>query len=96
MTAINNDPIFSAMGFQPPVISAELSSMQGPIPNVISLPYGRYPPLHLQTPSWRQLLRLMAKLSSTRIEATVEAVATTTTAFKLRTVLQFVKVGIFL
>jgi hypothetical protein len=39
------------------------------------------------------MLRLMARLSNTRIEPTIEAVAATKTTLYLRTVIQFVKVG---
>ena len=67
--------------------------MQDPMPNIISLPYARCPPLHLQAPDWRHLLRLMARLSGTRIEPTVEAMAVSKTELKLRTVVQFIKVG---
>jgi hypothetical protein len=68
--------------------------MQGALPNIISLPYGRCPPLHLQAPSWRHLLKLMARLSGTRIEPTVEALAVVKSDPQLRTVIQFVKVGL--
>ncbi|KAF8076551.1 hypothetical protein FPV67DRAFT_1558996 [Lyophyllum atratum] len=61
------------------------------MPLVISLPYGKSRPLHLQGPSWRHLLKLMAKLSGTRVEAALSAVAVTKTPPKLRTVIQFVK-----
>jgi hypothetical protein len=62
------------------------------MPNIISLPHGKCPPLHLQGPSWRHLLKLMAMLSGTRLEATVEAMAVSKTEMQLRTVVQFVKV----
>ncbi|KAF9058051.1 hypothetical protein BJ165DRAFT_1333807 [Panaeolus papilionaceus] len=65
--------------------------MDDPMPNIISLPYARCPPLHLQSPNWMHLLRLMARLSGTRIEPTVEAMAISKTELKLRTVVQFVK-----
>ncbi|KAJ3504998.1 hypothetical protein NLJ89_g7646 [Agrocybe chaxingu] len=80
-----------SIGFKPPVISAKLLPMQDPMPNIISLPYARCPPLHFQGPDWRHLLRLMARLSGTRIEPTVEAMAICKTELKLRTVVQFVK-----
>ena len=67
--------------------------LQGPIPNIISLPYGKCPPLHIQAPSWKQLLKLLARLGDTRIEPTVEAVAVTKQQLQLRTVVQFVKVN---
>lgn len=69
--------------------------MQDPMPNIISIPYSRCPPLHLQAPDWRHLLRLMARLSGTRIEPTVEAMAVSKTDLKLRTVIQFIKVTFF-
>jgi len=73
------------------MISTRLIQMQDQMPNIISLPYARCPPLHFQAPDWRHLLRLMARLSGTRIEPTVEAMAVSKTELKLRTVIQFVK-----
>lgn len=84
--------LFAAMGFAAPAISTILKPMQGPMPNIITLPYGKAPPLHLQAPSWRHLLKLMARLSGTRIEPTLEAMAVSNGELKLRTVVQFVKV----
>ena len=66
--------------------------MRDPLPNVIALPYGKCPPMHVQAPSWRQLLKLMAKLSATQIEPSTEAIAGTKGELKLRTVVQFFKV----
>lgn len=63
------------------------------MPNIISLPYGRCPPLHLQASNWRHLLKLLARLSGSRLEPTLEAMAITKSDLKLRTVVQFVKVG---
>ncbi|KAJ7590865.1 hypothetical protein C8J56DRAFT_781370, partial [Mycena floridula] len=88
------------VGFMPPMISVELRPMQGVMPNIISLPYGRCPPLHLQAPTWKVLLKLMASLGGTRIEPTVEAMAVTKTdslylrtphqaAYEWRTVIWF-------
>ena len=67
--------------------------MEGPIPNVIALPYGRAPPLHIKAPNWRDLLQLMARLSNTRLEPTVEAMAVVKTTMHLRVVVNFVKVS---
>ncbi|KAF7332016.1 hypothetical protein MKEN_00081900 [Mycena kentingensis (nom. inval.)] len=81
-----------SIGFIAPSITAELLPMQGSMPNVVSLPYGRCPPLHLQAPSWRHLLKLMARLSGTRFEPTVEALAVARTSqMRLRTVVQFIR-----
>ncbi|KAJ6598906.1 hypothetical protein DFH09DRAFT_1129536 [Mycena vulgaris] len=81
-----------SVGFVAPSITPELVPLAGSMPNIISLPYGRCPPLHLQAPSWRHLLKLMARLSGTRIEPTVEALAVTRSAqMHLRTVVQFVR-----
>ncbi|KAF8192469.1 hypothetical protein BJ912DRAFT_848961 [Pholiota molesta] len=80
-----------SIGFKPPLISMTLRPMEDPMPNIISLPYARCPPLHLQAPTWSHLLRLMARLSGTRIEPTVEAMAVTKAELKLRTVVQFIK-----
>ncbi len=66
--------------------------MKGPIPNVIGLPYGRAPPLHMKAPNWRDMLKLMARLSSTRLEPTVEALALVKIPMQLRVVINFVKV----
>ncbi|KAF8165463.1 hypothetical protein B0H34DRAFT_240121 [Crassisporium funariophilum] len=82
-----------SIGFKSPAISMRLMPMPDPMPNIISLPYARCPPLHIQAPDWRHLLRLMARLSGTRIEPTVEAMAVSKTDLKLRTVVQFIKVA---
>jgi len=67
--------------------------MQGQMPTLIHLPYGRCPPLHFQAPSWRRMLKLMARLSSTKIEPSIEAMAVNKNELlKLRTVIQFIKV----
>lgn len=81
-----------AIGFNAPPISTDLITTLEVMPNIITLPYGKSPPLHLQGPTWRHLLRLMARLSGTRMEASLEAVAVNKTEMKLRTVIQFVKV----
>ncbi|KAF7352652.1 hypothetical protein MVEN_01230900 [Mycena venus] len=81
-----------SIGFVAPTITPELVPMSGSMPNIISLPFGRCPPLHLQAPTWRHLLKLMARLSGTRIEPTVEALAVTRSSqMHLRTVVQFVR-----
>ena len=69
--------------------------MPGPIPNVIALPYGRTPPLHIKAPNWHDMLRLMARLSETRLEPSLEAQAVVKTAMTLRVVVNFVKVRVF-
>ena len=66
--------------------------MQGLIPNIIQLPFGRCPPLHIQAPSWKHLLKLLTRLDSSRIEPTMEAMAAYKYEMKLRTVIQFMKV----
>ncbi|KAJ6515732.1 hypothetical protein C8R45DRAFT_810067 [Mycena sanguinolenta] len=81
-----------SMAFVPPTITPELVPMPGPLPSIVSLPYGRCPPLHLQAPTWRHLLKLMARLSATRIEPAVEALAVSRSSqMHLRTVVQFVR-----
>ncbi|GLB33958.1 hypothetical protein LshimejAT787_0108420 [Lyophyllum shimeji] len=80
-----------SIGFMAPKISSQLSPMADEMPLVISLPYGKARPLHLQGPSWRHLLKLMAKLSGTRLEPALSAVAILKTPARLRTVVQFVK-----
>ncbi|KAA1466309.1 hypothetical protein DENSPDRAFT_790836 [Dentipellis sp. KUC8613] len=81
-----------SFGFAPPSIGVSQTMMRDPVPTVIALPYGKCPPMHIQAPSWRHLLKLMAKLSATRIQPSIEALAVTKSDLKLRTVVQFVKV----
>ncbi|KAJ8523492.1 hypothetical protein ONZ45_g124 [Pleurotus djamor] len=80
-----------SIGFLPPSITQRLTPMQGTFPNIINLPYGRSPPLHLQAPDWRTLLKLMARLSGTRVEPTVEGMAIAKHTMHLRIIVQFVK-----
>ncbi|KAG6869321.1 hypothetical protein C0993_000074 [Termitomyces sp. T159_Od127] len=80
-----------SVGFMPPKVSSQLIPMEEEMPPIFSLPYGKSRPLHLQGPSWRRLLKLMASLSGTRVEAALDAIATIKTTPKLRTVIQFVK-----
>lgn len=86
--------MITAFGFHPPPIGLNPMVMKDPIPNIIALPYGKCPPMHIQAPTWRHLLKLMAQLSSTRIEPALEAMAITKQALKLRTVIQFVRVSV--
>jgi hypothetical protein len=80
----------TAFGFNtPPTQDFE---MQSPLPNIIALPYGKSPPMHIRAQSWRQLLKLMAKLGATQVEPSVEAVSLTKGELQLRTVIQFFKV----
>jgi len=81
-----------SMGFSRPAISTILSPMAATMPHVITLPYGKAPIFHFQAPSWRHLLKLMARLSGTRVEPTVEAITLAKHELKLRTVIQFVKI----
>lgn len=83
-----------AIGFVPPAITSLPQPMQNVMPNIISLPYGRCPPLHFMAPNWRHLLKLMARLSGTRVEPTVEALAVVKTDLHLRVVVQFIRVKI--
>ncbi|KAJ3893996.1 hypothetical protein GG344DRAFT_42099 [Lentinula edodes] len=79
-----------SIGFYDPVVQDQAQAMAGVMPNIISLPYGKSPPLHLQTTSWRHLLKLMARLSGTRIEPTAQATQRNED-LHLRTVIQFVR-----
>ncbi|KAI0921770.1 hypothetical protein AcW2_006646 [Taiwanofungus camphoratus] len=83
-----------SMNFGVPTITAALTPMQGVIPNVIPLSWDQEqcPPFHIRAPSWRGLLKLMARLSSTRVEPAVEAIAKIKTEMRLRVVVSFVKV----
>lgn len=81
-----------SMGFKPPSISTILSPMGEAMPNIITLPYGKAPIFHIQSPCWRHLLKLMARLSGTRVEPTLEALTVAKDELKLRTVIQFVKI----
>jgi hypothetical protein len=85
---------FVALGFNPPQISSIKTTLKGGVPNVISLPTGKFVPFHIQAPDWRHLLKMMARLSGSRIEASIEAMAGTKQELKLRTVVQFVRVCI--
>ncbi|KIK67975.1 hypothetical protein GYMLUDRAFT_238152 [Collybiopsis luxurians FD-317 M1] len=78
------------IGFWDPVVLNHPEPMSGVMPNIISLPYGKSPPLHLQATSWRHLLKLMARFSGTRIEPTPEATQRNE-ELRLRTVVQFVR-----
>ncbi|THV08388.1 hypothetical protein K435DRAFT_814823 [Dendrothele bispora CBS 962.96] len=60
------------------------------MPNIISLPFGKCPPLHLQASSWRHLLKLMARLSGTKVEPSIEAIANKVDPI-LRTIVQVVR-----
>lgn len=82
----------TAIGFTAPSISAAIGQTE-PMPNIITLPFGRSPPLHLQAPNWRQLRRLLASCGSTRIEPTLEALEANKTVLRLRTVIQFIRVS---
>ena len=73
----------------PPVENVQF---RGGLPNVLALPYGKGQPMHVRASSWRQLLKLLAKLSTTQIEPTIEARAETKGELLLRTVIQFFKV----
>ena len=65
---------------------------RGCLPDVLALPYGKGRPMHIRAISWRKLLKLMAKLSTTQIEPTIDARAETKGELLLRTVIQFFKV----
>lgn len=81
-----------SLGFTEPTISTTLMPLNGPIPNVVALPYGRCPPFHLKAPTWRDLIKLLARLSGTRLEPTIEAMAAVKTEMRLRVVANFVKI----
>ncbi|OCB87862.1 hypothetical protein A7U60_g4996 [Sanghuangporus baumii] len=81
-----------SFGFNAPSIARGRDPMQGPIPNIITLPFGKCPPLHIQAPNWKHLLKLLTRLSDSRVEPTVEALASTKSELKLRTVIQFMKI----
>lgn len=80
-----------SMGFHAPSITPELSPMQEAPQGVITLPYGKAPPYHIQAPTWRHLLKLLVRMRTGRIEASIEAMALKQD-LKLRTVVQFVRV----
>lgn len=80
------------MGFHAPALTVDMPVMQGGLPQIVALPLGPCVPFHIKAPSWRELLKLMAIMSGTRIEPTVEALAQTKSEPKLRTVVQFIKV----
>lgn len=80
-----------SIGFDPPPMSAQLGTWNKALPTIISLPFGRSVPLHVQAPSWRHVLKLLARLPGTSIQPTIEALAETKMEHKLRTVIQFAK-----
>ncbi|PFH51408.1 hypothetical protein AMATHDRAFT_142541, partial [Amanita thiersii Skay4041] len=80
-----------AIGFDGPMLSTQLPVMQDAMPSIISLPYGRSLPLHIQAPNWRHMLKLMARLPGTTIQPTIEAMSISKAQFQLRTVVQLVK-----
>lgn len=80
-----------SMGFGVPSITGSRQPMPEPLPNVISLPY-EHSPFHIRGLNWRSLLKLMARLSNTRIEPSVDAIAKVKTGMRLRVVVSFVKV----
>ena len=82
------------MGFQPPVISPQLEPYKEPLPDLITLPYGRSPPLHIKAPNWHNLTKLMARLGGTKIVPNIEAQAAVKTPMHLRVVINFVKVRV--
>jgi len=84
----------AALGFNLPQVSSIKTSSKGGVPNVISLPAGGFAPFHIQAPDWRQLLKMMARLSGTKVEASAESLTDTEQDLKLRTVVQFVRVRV--
>jgi len=82
-----------SLGFNPPQITANETKFRGVIPHVISLPTSRSVPCHIQAPDWRHLLKAMSQLSESRIESSMEGLASTKAELKLRAVVQFVRVN---
>lgn len=85
-----------AFGFFTPPMTPHQVLWKEPIPNIFSLPYGKAPPMHIQATSWKHLLRLAAKLSATRVEPALDALAVTKDPLRLRVVVQFIKACKFL
>ena len=81
-----------ALGFNQPRISSIKTTLEGGVPDVISLPTGKFKPFHIQAPDWRHLLKMMARLRGSRIEPPVEVLAANKQVSRLRTVVQFVRV----
>ncbi|KAF9045883.1 hypothetical protein BDP27DRAFT_1386526 [Rhodocollybia butyracea] len=71
----------NTIGFYDPVVQDQPQPMPGVMPNIVSLPYAT---------SWRHLLKLMARLSGTRLEPTPQATQRGVD-LHLRTVIQFVR-----
>ncbi|KAK2466122.1 hypothetical protein APHAL10511_001764 [Amanita phalloides] len=80
-----------SIGFEPPLISTQILPWKDPLPTIISLPYGRSLPLHIQATSWRHMLKLLTRLPGTTIQATIDAMAVTKSDHRLRIVVQYVK-----
>ncbi|KZT12557.1 uncharacterized protein LAESUDRAFT_753629 [Laetiporus sulphureus 93-53] len=81
-----------SMGFGAAPITSSREPMHGTIPTVISLPWEEQKPFYIQGPDWRSLLKLMARLSSTQVEPSVEAIRKTKGEMRLRVVVSFVRV----
>lgn len=85
---------FIAFGLNPPLIPSTNAVPLGGVPNIIALPAGGSVPFHIQARDWRHLLEVLALSNRSRIEASFEALAATKQELKLRTVIQFFRVGV--
>ncbi|KAH7107877.1 hypothetical protein BKA62DRAFT_650189 [Auriculariales sp. MPI-PUGE-AT-0066] len=80
-----------AFGFSPPVMAYRLPATP-PMPDVIALASSPSPAFHMQAPSWMSMLKALAHMSDTKLEATPRTLEKLggTPAY-LRCVVQFVK-----
>lgn len=85
-----------ALGFDPPQITSKETKFRGVFPHVISLPTSQFVLCHIQAPDWRHLLKVMSQLSGSRIEPSMDGLASTKDKedLKLRTVVQFIRVRV--
>ncbi|GJJ06183.1 hypothetical protein Clacol_000372 [Clathrus columnatus] len=82
-------------GFTPPNIPVsppQASAPCAPFPDIINLSPAPYPPFNIMAPSWRHLLRLLAR-QETRVQAHIDVIANRKEEQQLRVVVQFVKLA---
>ena len=81
------------MGFGTAPIASPSALYQGTIPTLVALPYGDKAPFYIQGPNWRSVLKFMARLPSTRVEPSLDALKQLKGEATLRIVVSFVKAG---
>lgn len=79
------------MGFGTAPITSTAAPYQGTIPTLVALPFGDKEPFYIQGPNWRSVLKFMARLPSTRMEPSIDALKQLKGEARLRIVVSFVK-----